>query len=441
MKAHFIILLAAMAACAADKPNLVVILADDLGYGDLGSYGSKQNRTPNLDRLAKEGLRFTDFHSNGPMCSPTRAALLTGLYQHRFGRAFESALGGAAGSKGVGLPLEVDTLAERLKRAGYVTGIFGKWHLGTAPPLLPAFQGFDEFRGLVTGDGDHHTQMDRAGGQDWWNGDRIETEKGYTTDLITRHSVRFIEKNKDRPFFLYVPHLAIHFPWQGPSDPPHRFGGKNYEPDKWGVIPDRANVAPHVKAMVEALDASVGTIVETLRRLKLEKNTLVVFTSDNGGYIDYAGGFRNISSNGPLRGQKTDVYEGGHRVPAVAWWPGRIRPGVTDQTAMTFDLTVTILALAGVPAGGLDGVNLDGVLFERKPLRERTLFWRIRQEKAARRGPWKLVKIDKQPAELFHLQEDVGEQRDLAASRTQEALRLSEELEAWEKTVDAGWKK
>ncbi|MBM3810787.1 MAG: sulfatase [Acidimicrobiia bacterium] len=419
---------------AKPKPNIVLILADDLGYGDLGCYGNKGNRTPHLDRMAAEGLRFTDFHSNGPMCTPTRAALLTGLYQQRFGRQFESALGGAAGSPG-GLPLEVVTLPERLREAGYVSGMFGKWHLGYAPPLLPTRQGFDEFRGLTSGDGDHHTQIDRSGGKDWWNGERIEMEKGYTADLLTGHSVSFLERHADRPFFLYVPHLAIHFPWQGPDDPPHRLKGRDYSDDKWGVIPNRGNVAPHVKAMVESLDQSVGRILGALRRLKLEENTLVIFTSDNGGYINYAGGFEKISSNGPLRGQKTEMFEGGHRVPAMMRWPGRIKPAVSHQTAMTFDLSRTILSLAGVHAENLDGADLGPLLFSGKPLPERTLFWRMRENKAVRRGPWKLVSLQGREPMLFDLASDIGENRDLATRRPEMVRELTGTLAAWEANV------
>ncbi|MBM4075020.1 MAG: N-acetylgalactosamine-6-sulfate sulfatase, partial [Planctomycetes bacterium] len=306
----------------ADIPNIVLIVADDLGYGDLACYGGK-SKTPNLDRLAVEGIRFTDFHSNGPMCSATRTALLTGLYQHRFGREFEGALGH---EPHLGLPLNAVTLPELLKPSEYSSAIFGKWHLGNRPPLFPTQQGFDEFRGLVTGDGDHHSHIDRQGQEDWWNGEKVEMETGYTADLITNHSVRFIEQNRDRPFFLYVPHLAIHFPWQGPKDPSHRKQGKDYSDDKWGRIRDRKNVAPHVNGMIESLDQSVGKIIATLKRLHLEENTFVFFTSDNGGYIHYANEFQKISSNGRLRGQKGELYEGGHRVPAIAWWPTRIAP-------------------------------------------------------------------------------------------------------------------
>ncbi|MEM1295418.1 MAG: sulfatase-like hydrolase/transferase, partial [Verrucomicrobiota bacterium] len=192
---------------AQPQPNFVIILADDLGYGDLGCYGSKFSRTPNLDRLADEGMRFTDFHSNGPMCTPTRAALLTGLYQNRFGRRFEAALSGKNRDKG--LPLEAVTIAEVLRDRGYATACFGKWHLGYEAPWFPVNQGFDEFRGLLSGDGDFHTQVDRSGNEDWWHDEQLSAEDGYTTDLITQHGVDFIERHRDQPFLLYLPHLAV----------------------------------------------------------------------------------------------------------------------------------------------------------------------------------------------------------------------------------------
>jgi arylsulfatase A len=423
-------------AAEQGPPSIVFILADDLGYGDIGCYGSTVNRTPHLDRLADRGIRFTDFHSNGPMCSPTRAAFLTGLYQSRFGRRFESALSGSR--RDPGLPLSAVTIAEILQQAGYATGMFGKWHLGYEAPWLPTNQGFDEFRGLVSGDGDHHTQIDRSGNQDWWNGKSVAMEKGYTAELVTRHSIDFIERHKDEPFFLYVPHLAIHFPWQGPEDPPHRKRGTSYHKDKWGVIPDRSNVLPHVTAMIESLDRSVGSIVATLDQLGLSKNTLVVFTSDNGGYLDYAGGFENISHMGQLRGEKGTIYEGGHRVPAIFSWPETIKPSVCHQTAMTFDLFPTFAALAGsnADAAGLDGIDLRETLFDGASLPQRSLFWRMGSSKAVRQGSWKLCVWGDRPPELYDLAADVGERNNLAGTRPGPLSNLKTALAEWELSVD-----
>ena len=422
---------------AQQPPNFVIIMADDLGYGDVGVYGSTQNLTPNIDRLAAEGLRFTDFHSNGPMCSPTRAALLTGRYQHRYGREFEGALS-ARTQPDLGLPLEAVTIAEALRDVGYATGMYGKWHLGFHPPLMPTNQGFDDFRGLNTGGGDHHSHIDRSGRKDWWHNGEIDMEEGYSVDLITKHSVEFIEQHADRPFFLYVAHLAIHFPWQGPEEEGYRVEGVDYwDLSKLGVHENK-DVSAKVKQMVEAVDSSVGEIMDALRAKGLDENTLVIFTSDNGGYLTYEGGYHNISSNGPLRGQKTDVYEGGHRVPGIARWPGRISPGISDETVATFDLFPTFMEVAGASSSDLsfDGVSLTGLLLKGQQLDERNLFWRMRGEKAMRQGNWKVVQIGDSAPELYDLDADIGEQNDVAADQPERLAGMLEELAAWEADVD-----
>ena len=427
-----------LAACATppdapQPPNFIVILVDDLGYGDTGAYGSTRNETPHIDQLAREGLRFTDFHSNGPMCTPTRAALLTGRYQNRLGTAFESPLG--ADDKG--LPSETVTLGEALAEAGYVSGAFGKWHLGRFPPYLPTSHGFAEFRGLGSGDGDHHSHIDRSGRKDWWRNDDPQMETGYTADLITDHSVDFIERNQDRPFFLYVPHLAIHFPWQGPGDEGYRVEGGDYHNlTKLGYFEDDKDPSGKVTEMVEAVDRSVGRIVEAVKANSLADNTLIVFTSDNGGYLTYEGGYHNISSNGPLRGQKTQVYEGGIRVPAIAWWPDRIAAGVADDLTATFDLFPTFLELAGLgPRTDLDGADLTRLLIHREPIPDRTLFWRMRERRAVREGPWKLVAIGDAAPELYNLDDDIGETTNLAGEHPEQVQQLLADLKAWEAEV------
>ena len=427
--------------CSSDqedvKPNFVVILADDLGYGDIAAYGSIRNATPHLDRMAREGLRFSDFHSNGPMCTPTRASLLTGLYPQRFGQQFESALSGVE-DYDIGLPLDAVTIPDTLAAAGYVSGMYGKWHLGYHPPYMPLDQGFDDFRGLASGDGDHHSHIDRSGRPDWWHNQELSPEDGYGVNLITQHSVDFIKRHRDEPFFLYVAHLAIHFPWQGPDDSAYRVEGGNYHNlSKLGEL-DGLDVSSNVNKMVEAIDSSVGSILETLRDQGLEQSTLVIFTSDNGGYLTYQGGYHNISENGPLRGQKTDVYEGGHRVPAIAWWPGTISPGVSHDLAATFDIMPTLLELAGVASPyPLDGTSLASLLFERAPLASRTLFWRIRSEVAVRKGKWKLVQNGNNRPELYDLDEDLGESQDLSDVNPDTVHALEQELSAWTAAVRA----
>lgn len=420
----------------ASTPNIIMILADDLGYGDLGCYGNRRNSTPHLDALAARGLRFTDYHSAGAMCSPTRASMLTGLYPQRFGADFDGALGDNP-KREVGLPLVAVTIAEIIKERGYATACVGKWHLGFKAPLIPTRQGFDLFRGLLGEDGDHHTHINRYGKEDWYANEQLTMEAGYTADLLTRHSTEFIQEHRDRPFFLYLPHLAIHFPWQGPDDPPHRQKGVNYSQDKWGTIPDPANVAPHVQAMVESLDRSVGRVMETLRRLGLEENTMVIFTSDNGGYIDYAPGFRQISSNGIFRGQKTEIYEGGHRVPLIVSWPGRIRPGVSDGLVHSNDWMPTLLRLAGPKAEPTpsDGLDLLPHMMHGEPLPMRTLFWRARKGHAVRRGPWKLC-VTGQKSELFHLGDDPGETTDRAGAEPALVRELSAAWARWNEDVN-----
>ena len=296
------------------KPNIIIILADDLGYGDLGCYQNTRNLTPRIDRLAREGLRFTDFHANGSVCSPTRAAFLTGRYQQRVG--IENPLDIDV----AGLPHRPITIPERLREAGYRTGIFGKWHLGNLERSNPVFHGFDEFRGHMTSATDYQSHIDRNGNYDWWHNEERVDALGYNTELITQDSVRFITEHRDQPFFLYVSHSSIHFPWMNPDDPSYRVEGKDYNNlTKLGPRGTDEDVRPVVKAMIEAVDVSVGQIIDTLREFGLSERTLVFFTSDNGGYIHYQGNHRDqISSNSPFRGQKGDVFEGGHRVPAIA---------------------------------------------------------------------------------------------------------------------------
>lgn len=438
MRGSLVVLLVSLAHAANAAPNIVMIVADDVGYGDLGCYGSKVNPTPHIDALAANGLRFTDYHSAGAMCSPTRASMLTGFYPQRFGAEFDGALGKRQ-EKEVGLPVAAVTLAERLKEEGYATGCFGKWHLGYSAPMIPTRQGFDVFRGLLSGDGDHHTRIDRSGNEDWYHDETLSPEAGYTADLLTDHAVDFIEAHRDSPFFLYLPHLAIHFPWQGRGDPPQREPGTNYQDDKWGIIPDPANVAPHIQAMLTALDDSVGRVISTLHENGLEEDTIVIFTSDNGGYLDYGPRFRNISSNGVFRGQKTEVYEGGHRVPLIVSWPGKIEPGISDATTHSNDWMPTLLALAEAEPIAepikTDGVDLLPHLLHGEPVPDRPLFWRTRSAHAVRQGPWKLCVLGKE-TELYHLDEDPGETTNLAEAKPEKVSGLDALWEAWNEDVN-----
>ena len=419
----------------AARPNVVLIVADDLGYGDLGCYGSQFNDTPHIDTLSKQGIRFTDYHSSGPMCTPTRVSILTGKYQQRFGPLFDGPLSGES-QRHLGLPSDAVSIAEVLGAHGYTTACLGKWHLGFRSPHLPTDQGFDLFRGLLAGDGDHHSHIDRYGNEDWWDNRHLKMEVGYAANLLTDHAVRFIEKNQAQPFFLYLPHLAIHFPWQGPDDQPHREKGRDYQEDKWGIIADRGNVRPHVAAMVESLDENTGKLLATLERLKLREQTIVIFTSDNGGYLTYGKDFKNISSNGRLRGQKGTLYEGGHRVPLVVSWPKRIQSRVSNSLVHSNDLFPTICNLVGIDAQelGSDGQDNSRVLLDGLEIRERTLFWRAGNEWAIRSGPWKLVK-EQESAELFDLDADIEEKHDMSQTHVELVDQLSRQWKEWNETM------
>jgi len=411
---------------AAGKPNIILIMADDLGYGDIGCYGSTKIKTPNIDALAKAGMKFTDYHSNCPVCSPTRAALLTGRYQQRCG--IEGVVYAKGPTRQTGLALEETTFAEVLKRHGYATALFGKWHLGYNVEFNPARQGFDEFRGYVSGNVDFHSHIDGAGFDDWWKNLEKVPEEGYTTDLITKHGADFIERHKDQSFCLYLPHEAPHSPYQGRNDPPERLPG-----GKKGRKAKGEEITRAYKEMVEVMDEGIGRIVDTVKRLGLERKTFVFFCSDNGATKN--------GSNGALSGYKGSLWEGGHRVPAVACWPGRIGPGATtDQTTLGMDLYATMVSIAGakLPAGlKLDGVDLLGMLTGHEKLPERTLFWRYRKERAVRRGPWKLLVQDNKTM-LFNLDDDLGEKNDLARAKPRMLNRLENELAAWEQEVSAG---
>lgn len=411
---------------AGIRPNVVVILADDMGYGDISAYDG-WIETPHLDRLAASGLRFTDFHSNGAVCSPTRAALMTGRYQQRAGIPMVVSVN----LRHLGLqPAEV-TFAECLKDAGYATAIFGKWHLGYQKKYNPTKQGFDLFRGYVSGNVDFFSHIDQSGVYDWWHQDELAEEPGYVTHLVTKHGVKFIEEHHDKPFCLYLAHEAPHYPYQGPHDTADRTVGGRF--DNHGSRKDKKEA---YREMVAELDVGVGEIVAALKKHGIDRKTLVFFFSDNGA--------TSLGSCGPLRGTKGTVWEGGHRVPAVAWWPGKIQPGTTDETAIGMDLMPTMLDVCNVdlPAERrLDGVSLTPLLFRGEPLAERILYWQHAGRSAVRDGHWKLVvgaRGAKEKAELYDLQSDLGERQNVAEKQPDRLQSMLEALRRWEADVSEG---
>jgi len=415
----------AESAESAARPNFVIIMADDLGYGDLSCYDG-WIETPQIDKLAAEGMRFTDFHSSGNVCSPTRAGLMTGRYQQRAGIPGVVYADSSRPVHYHGLQPREVTFAEQLKEAGYATAIFGKWHLGYLKKYNPIHHGFDEFRGYVSGNVDFFSHVDQSGNYDWWHGDEQVEEDGYVTHLITTHAVDFIKEHKDEPFCLYLPHEAPHYPYQGPNDKPERSVDGKFQ-----TTGGRSDKREAYREMVVEMDRGVGQVVAALEAAGIAQNTLVWFFSDNGA--------TRLGSNGELRGTKGTNWEGGHRVPSIAWWPGKIEPAeVTDQLAITLDVMPTVLDLADVAQPkdrDLDGVSLAPLLLEDKPIGERQLVW---NGVAMRDGSWKLVTnargLKKGPA-LYNLEKDIGEEQDVSKQHSERVERMKTALDQWKRDV------
>jgi len=422
------------ASAASSRPNIILIMTDDMGYADLGSYGGKDIRTPTLDRLAKDGVRLTDAYANGVLCSPTRAALISGRYPQR--GAIETALG-PEGTRG--LTVSGSSLPQLLKNGGYRTGLIGKWHLGgTVTGGVknggPRAHGFDHFFGLMGSHVDYWHHNRGPGSEDLWEDEtKISMTGQYLTTLITERSIQFVEQSASaaQPFFLDVAYNAPHWPYNRPDRPSPAPGSGAHVTADAENPPTRADYA----AMLEAVDSGVGRILQTVARLGLTDNTIVIFTNDNGGEW--------LSNGGPLFNRKWTVWEGGIRVPAIVKWPGRIRAGsVSDQPAITFDWSASMLAAAGVDVPtGYEGINILSILEGRAPRQERTFFWRSapnsnRTQQAVRQGDWKLV-VDANHLLLFNLRDDIGERHERAAQRPDIVRHLRTLLADWAHSVDA----
>ncbi len=414
---------------ATRRPNVILILMDDIGYGDLGSYGAPDARTPNIDRLARGGVRFTDAYANGAQCSPTRAALITGRYQQRVG--IEHALMSPRDSGGVAATGA--TLPALLKASGYATGLIGKWHLGTRPEFSPNANGFDEFFGFLGAAVDYYNHTDIAGRSDLYENTTPIEVPGYLTDVITRRAVSFIDRHTSGPFFLEVAYNATHFPFQPPDHEPTEAErrAKQFREQPGDPVP--ATRHDYVR-MLERADDGVGDIMSALERYGLARNTLVIFTNDNGGEW--------LSRNTPFFHRKGTLWEGGIRVPLIVWWPGRVPARRTSkQVAITMDLTASILGATGAarPELRLDGIDLLPILRSEAPVRSRELFWRAGRGSAVRSGKWKLF-IDQPDLSdrhllLFDLSQDPGERNDLARENPAIGTRLRAALSAWAKDV------
>lgn len=404
----------------ARRPNVLLILIDDMGYADLSCYGAKDISTPHIDRLAREGVRLTDCYSNGPVCTPTRCGLLTGRYQQRFG--LEWALG--PGMKGYGLQPQNHTIARYLKNAGYRTAIFGKWHLGYEPEVGPNRHGFEQFEGLLSGNVDHYSHKEINEEEDWYRDTKPVKVTGYSTELIRDSALRFLDALPgEQPFFLYLPFNAVHWPFQGPGRPqdvrtrPTWFDGtreRDYKP------------------MLESIDAAVGQVLAKLEARGALDDTLVIFTNDNGG--------ERLSDNRPFFHHKGTLWEGGIRVPGIVRWPaGRIPKGkVSAQAAISMDFAATIAEACGIspdPAQPFDGISLLPILSGKKPVVERTFFWRIhradRKQRACRKGKWKWIS-DSGFDQLYDLEKDPAERNDIAYEHPRLAKEMEALADAWE---------
>ena len=412
---------------SAQQPNIIFIMTDDMGYGDMSCFGQKNYSTPNLDKLASQGMKFVNAYSAGTVCTPTRAAFMTGSYPGRTTVGLMEPLIASKEDLQVGLTPAVPSLAMRMKSAGYATALIGKWHLGELPQHSPNKNGFEYFFGFHAGAADYVSHKSLGGKPDLYENESAILVDGYLTDVFTAKTIDFLKQKHKKPFFLALMYNAPHWPWQGPLD---------------RAYPDSADFrsggsAPIFAEMMKSLDNSIGKVMSTLDEEQLSNETIVIFTNDNGGerYSDQAG-FSN---------RKGSLWEGGIRVPAFVRWPGKIKAGlVTEQVVITMDWTATILALGKAkvqrtttPA---DGIDLLPLLTGKTASIERTLYWRTSQrskQKAIRSGEWKYLQ-DNSGEYLFNLRSDPGEKTNLKQQHADIMQRLKEQYGVWEKGLLPG---
>ena len=411
---------------SSTRPNIVFILADDMGWADLSCYGRPDYKTPNLDRLASQGMRFTNAYSAAPVCTPTRVGFHTGRYPARLPVGLEEPIQArkAIGEKikTTGIPHDHPTVSSLIKAAGYETALIGKWHVGYLPNFGPLRAGYDEFFGIMSGAGDYFTHKDPAGEPDLFEGEISVERSGYMTDLLTDRAIEFLKRRRTAPFYLSLHYTAPHWPWEGPTDISRSGTLKD------GPVGHSAGGSLSIYAeMMKSLDNGIGKVLSALKTAGHEANTLVIFTSDNGG--------ERFSFSWPFRGQKFDLEEGGVRVPGIVRWPGVTRPGsVSDQPAITMDWTATMIAAAGArpdPMYPLDGEDLRSVIVSDRTKFARSLFWRTRKQTAVRSGNLKYIREGNNES-LYDLSIDEREQSNLAEANPAMLAKLRIEFAAWE---------
>ena len=408
-------------AAKDSRPNIIFILADDMGWGDLSCYGRPDYDTPNIDLLASQGTRFTDSYSASAVCTPTRCGYITGRYPARFKIGLEEPL--TATNLKVGLEPGQPTIASLLKHAGYDTALIGKWHLGFRPEWGPNAHGFDEFFGILAGAGDYFLHKNGLGQADLYDNLTPVERNGYLTDLLTERAVAYVKKRRSAPFFLSLHYTAPHWPWQGPK------GGETVTFSNQGNEPAAMTAGGSLKLyaeMMKSLDEGVGRVMKALRATGADKTTLVIFTSDNGG--------ERFSYQWPFSGRKGDLLEGGIRVPAIVRWPGIVPANrVSQQMAITMDWTATMLAAGKADAaarGSLDGIDLLPVIKGTSPVRDRTFFWRIYDQDAVRDGKWKFFR-NGEVRRLFDVSVDQHEQADFSKKHPEILERLMRQFDKW----------
>ena len=409
----------------SSRPNVIFILADDLGWGDLSCYGRPDYRTPNLDRLAAEGTRFTDAYSGSAICTPTRCAFITGRYPGRLKIGLLEPL--TATNHSVGLDPGHPTIGSLLKKNGYDTALIGKWHLGFRPEWGPNAHGFDEFFGVLAGAADYHQHKNGLGQPDLYENLTPVERHGYLTDLLTDAAVKYVSRRRTAPFYLSLHYTAPHWPWQD------RKGGERVDFSDKKNEPAAMTSGGSIKLyaeMMRGLDDGVGRLMKALKASGLDRNTLVIFTSDNGG--------ERFSYHWPFSGQKGELLEGGIRVPGIVRWPGVVPANrVLNQMSISMDWTATILAAAQTPAAEgyeLDGIDLLPIIKGTQPEVDRTFFWRLNVQQAVRKGKWKYYSDGERPW-LFDLTFDQREHADFSKKNPDMLKRLNAEFDEWNKLM------